>query len=377
MIRLVFVISSLQRGGAETQLTLLIRNLDHSLFKVTVVTVYEDGELAHELEGIANVHVVSVAKQSGLDNLFVWVRLSRLVRSLRPHVVHGYLDSGNVRALVSGKWSRANVVWGVRSSNMEVSARDRASRLYRRLARLLSPCAELIICNSAAGREYALSNGYPSHLLTVIPNGFDTTRFRPDEEARLRQRRAWGVDATTPLIGLVARLDPVKDHSTFLRAAALVVREHPEARLVCVGGGPDPYRAALKDLSHTLGLDEHVFWAGEQSDMPAVYNALDCVVSTSISEGFSNSLGEAMACGVPCVATDVGDARALLGDTGSLVPAGDVTAIAAALHALLDLPPADLRELGASARERIVRNYSVDNLVERTTAAITNLRKSG
>lgn len=377
MIRLVVVISSLQRGGAETQLALLIRNLDHSRFHVTIVTIYEPGELARELEGVENVQVISLAKRSGLDDILSWLRLARLVRSLRPDVVHGYLDSSNVRALVAGKWSSARVIWGVRSSNMEVVPMDRTSHVYRRLARLLSRFADLIISNSVAGQKFAVHHGYPSHLVTIIPNGFDTTRFTPDREARLRQRQAWGIEATTPVIGLVARLDPVKDHATFLEGAALLIQAYPNARFVCVGGGNESYRSAVRDLSHSLGLDDYVSWVGEHSDMPSVYNALDVVVSTSISEGFSNSLGEAMACGVPCVATDVGDARAILGDTGAVVPSGNPEALAASLGSFLAQPPAELRAMGDSAREWIVSQYSVKRLVERTTSAMEKLLSPG
>lgn len=359
------------------QLTLLIRNLDHSRFHVTVITIYEAGNLARDLQGIENVQVVSLAKQSGLDNFLVWPRLSRLVRSLRPHVVHGYLDSGNVRALVAGKWSKATVIWGVRSSNMEVTPLSRTAHSYRKLANLLSGWTDLIICNSEAGRDHAVRNGYPPRLVNVIPNGFDTSHFLPDPDARMRQRRDWGTDGATPLVGLVARLDPIKDHPTFLRAAALVIKDHPEVRFVCVGGGAKHYGTALQDLAVSLGIDRHVCWAGEQSDMPAVYNALDIVVSTSVSEGFSNSLGEAMACGVACVATDVGDARAILGDTGILVPPGNPEAVAAAFMTLLGLSPDEFHEVGVSARERIVQLYGVDALVERTTRAIMNVTKSG
>lgn len=374
MIRLVFLISSLHRGGAEKQLTLLARSLNHSIFHCTVVTIYDGGELASELDGIENVDVVSVHKGGRQDSISALLRLGRLMRSLNPDIVHGYLDSSNVLALITGKLARAQVVWGVRSSSLDSTLLDSLTRLYRRLGSLLSSHADLIIANSEAGRAYVTSMGYPAERVITIPNGFETDRFFPDPLARSRARDAWGIGGDTPVAGLVARLDPVKDHPTFLRAAALLRQRMPDVKFVCVGGGGTPvYERELRQLAEDLALNGHVIWAGESSDMTAAHNGLDVASLVSTSEGFANAVGEAMACAVPCVVTDVGDSAEIVGDTGLVIPPGDPHALCEAWQTILTSPPDERRRLAARARERILEHYSVTSLAERTSRALLAL----
>ncbi len=179
---------------------------------------------------------------------------------------------------------------------------------------------------------------------------------------------AWPTPETA--VGVVGRLVPVKDHPTFLAAAARLRGEHPQARFVLVGDGPSGYRRSLIDEAARLGLGGQIVWAGERADMARVYNALDLLCLPSASEGFPNVLAEAMACGVPAVTTDVGDARSILGDTGEVVPPREPAALASALAHSLVLSADRRREMGEAARARIVARYAVAAMVARTEAAL-------
>lgn len=374
MVRIVFIIASLHRGGAEKQLTLLVRGLDHSRFHCTVITTYYGGELAKELNGIENVDVISVHKGGRRDRIPALFRLNQLIRGLNPHIVHGYLDSSNVLALVTARFASARAVWGVRSSHLDSSQLDTASRFYRRLGSLLSARADLIIANSSAGRNFVMSLGYPAKRVIVVPNGFETERFAPDSAGRARARKQWGVDDHTPLVGLVARLDRIKDHTTFLRAAALLTKRMPEVKFVCIGGGGSAeYELELRQLADDLELGNHVIWAGETADMAAAHNGLDVASLVSTSEGFPNAVGESMACAVPCVVTDVGDSAEIVGKTGLVIPPGDPDALCDALLAMLTLTPDERAELGSQARRRILDHFSVTSLVDRTSTALLTL----
>src|SRR5262249_49665875 len=181
----------------------------------------------------------------------------------------------------------------------------------------------------------------------------------PDAEAGRRQRHAWGMAETEPLVGLVGRLAPVKDVPLFLRAAALLARDVPRARFVCVGQGPPEYQAELAALASKLDLDGRVRWAGPSSEMRAVYSALTLGTNTSASEGFSNVIAEPLACGVPCVVTDVGDSARIVGRPDLIVPPAEPGALARTWRRILDLPAESRRTLGESARQRIIDEFGV------------------
>jgi glycosyltransferase involved in cell wall biosynthesis len=262
------------------------------------------------------------------------------------------------------------VVWGVRASNMDLDRYDWLSRLSYRIECRLSRFADLIICNSRAGLEYAAAHGFPGGRMTVIPNGIDTEHFKPDAAARERIRAEWGIAESEMLIGLVARLDPMKDHLTCFRAAAMLAQERSDVRFVCVGDGAEPYKSKLYQQASELGLDGRLIWAGARHDMPAVYNALDFATSSSYSEGFSNTIAEAMACSVPCVVTDVGDAKQIVGDTGFVMEPGNPSALASAWQEALKTGVYEKSKRGQRARERIIEHFSLERLIEETARVL-------
>jgi glycosyltransferase involved in cell wall biosynthesis len=206
--------------------------------------------------------------------------------------------------------------------------------------------------------------GYTPATWSVIPNGFDVETFRPRDAARPEIRRELGVESSAPLVGLLARFHPMKDHPTFLQAAAKVASTCPDVRFVAAGRGVDS-SPALADLVARLGLRDRVFLLPERRDAPRFLASLDVAVSASYSEAFPNVVGEAMASGVPCVVTDVGDARLLVGETGSVVPPRDPLALADELKRLLNLDLASRQSLGLRSRRRIVDEFSLPRAAEK------------
>ncbi len=350
MIRIVFLARSLEQGGAERQLVTLVRGLDKRQFDPAVVCFYGEGPLEAELTA-ADVPVFVVGKRSRWDLLSFASRLVELLRSLHPDVLHSYLEVPNiVAALAKPFLSGAPVVWGVRNCNVDLSGYDWFVRASYGLSARLSGCAALTIVNSNSGRAYYTSHGYSKTRTICIPNGIDTDRYCPSSEMRGRVRAIWGVPEDELLIGLVARLDLVKDHSTFLRAASMVARERKDVRFVCIGDGPGEYRARLEQLAGEVGLNGRLLWVGQCDDMPAAYCALDILCSASTSEAFSNVIGEAMASQVPCVVTDVGDSSVVVGDTGVVVPTGDPEALSIGLLRVLSEGIDGIQSRGSDAR---------------------------
>ncbi|MDH4195675.1 MAG: glycosyltransferase, partial [Nitrospirota bacterium] len=325
---------------------------------VVVVLFYPGGPLEGKLQN-AGIRIRQICKRGRWDLLPFFVRLTHAVREENPDILHAYLTDPNiVSVFLKPMLPRGKIVWGVRSSGMEIYRYGWFAGLSFKVSCWLARFADAIIANSYSGCAYHVAMGYPEKKSYVIPNGIDIDRFRPDPEMRKLVRAEWGVTEDQTLIGLVARLDPMKDHGNFLNAAALLKQRREYFRFVCVGRGVDArYRDSLHDLAEKLQISKYIIWVDLTMDISRIYCALDLLVSSSAyGEGISNVIGEAMASGVPCVATDVGDSSWLVGDLGEVVPRKNSIALADAIQRMAE------RKLHEPARirQRIADQLSVD-----------------
>jgi glycosyltransferase involved in cell wall biosynthesis len=372
---MLFLVRSLRQGGAERQLVALACGLHRRGWPVTVACCYGGGVFQADLEK-AGVALIDLHKRGRWDVAgFMW-RLLRTLRESRAEIVHGYMTLGNMLALLAPvARPRTRVVWGVRSTIIDRTRRDWLSRLNFRMSRTAARLADHIIANSEAGAAHHASLGYPHGRIEVIPNGIDTERFHFDAAGRNRLRVEWKIADSSMLVGLVGRIDPMKDHATFLHAAALLAARNARLCFVCVGGGDSGFAQGIKALATRLGLDSRLVWAGPRNDMAAVYSALDIAVSSSCGEGFSNVIAEAMACGRPCVVTDVGDSARIVGDCGAVVETGDSPALADAIECVAKEleDPGEAARLQATARARIEASYSLDALLRNSERAFRAL----
>jgi glycosyltransferase involved in cell wall biosynthesis/predicted deacetylase len=374
----LFLINSLAAGGAERQLSELVQGMDRDRFDLHIAVFYDpgyrnQGELWPEVAATPGVTLHSLHKRQGvLGYLTALPRLINLVWRIEPDILHGYLQ-GNLTALLVGSLLRIPIVWGIRRTSSDLSKLDRLSMALLRLEVWFSHFVDLVIFNSEAGSRNYRALGMQARHMQIIPNGFDVIRFAPDPARGLAQRATWGVPAEAPLIGVVGRLAPVKDHPTFLRMASRLLQASPSAWFVCVGDGNPAYVESLQAMARSLGIAERVLWPGVCLDMTSAYNALTILVLSSSDEGFPNVLGEAMACGIPCVATPAGDAPILLGDTGPLCAIGDDQALASVVLDLLREPPGIHAARGAACRARISTRFSTEALARTTEAALLAL----
>ncbi len=360
---------SLDYGGAQRQLVTLAKALDKDRFDVTVISFYSGQPLERELEH-SGVRFISLNKRGRWDVLGFLFRLIRQVRVIRPDVVHGYLDIANLLALFIKPFVHAQVVWGIRAAEIDLRRYDWLLRLASQLERIFARFADLIVVNSTAGFDHHLARGFPRQKIVVIPNGIDTELFKPDCEAGAKVRAEWGIADDTKLIGTIGRLDPVKDLPTFLKAAVIVAGKRNDVRSACVGPGPASYVLNLQQLTNEMGIADKVIWPGARADVAAVYNALDVFCSSSCGESFPNAIAEAMACGTPCVVTDVGDSASIVGECGIVVPPGNAEALADGLISSLDT---DRNAIRQNARARIEENFSVEQMVKLTDESIVAL----
>ncbi|WP_295387954.1 glycosyltransferase [uncultured Thiodictyon sp.] len=367
-MRIAHVITGLEMGGAEQMLYKLLATLDRAAFEPLVISLIEPGPMRAPIAALG-VRIETLGMRRGLPSPGALLRLVGLLRAFRPDLIqtwmyHADLLGALARPLVG---TRPGLIWNIRQSDLDPRHTRLGPRLVARLNGLVSYLApDRIICCSQRAAAVHRALGYRARLFEVIPNGFDLERFHPDDAARAQLRAELGVPAAAPLLGLAGRFDPQKDLPTFLQAAALVRAARPESRFLLSGPGMERANPQLAGWMADAGLAGAIDLLGPRTDMPRVFAALDLLVlSSAYGEGFPNVVGEAMACGVPCAVTDVGDSGLIVGETGAIVAPRDPTALAAAILRLLAEDPPGRARRGVAARERIAAHYSLARIVAR------------
>lgn len=359
------MITTLDLGGAEMMLCKLVadpRGL--SALDPIVIWLAGPGKLAKQFRD-AGIQVFSIGMHKHITDVGRFFRLVKILRSLRPHLIQTWLYHADLMGLAAGRlFTDARVIWNVRCAYMDLAQYPLATKLCFHILAKLSAIPHGIIFNSIAGQRFHAQSGYDTSKAVLIPNGFDTTLYKPDAQARSLSRRQWGIGEDEPVVGLVARFDPMKDHHTFFNAAQRLIQSMPLVKFLLVGNGLVRLNADLWEMIRKNGLENSVLLLGEQRNLQDIYPCFDILTLTSTGEGFPNVLGEAMACEVPCVATDAGDAGHIIKDTGITTPLRDAEALARAWKHLLSMPPAARKELGAAARRRIENHFSLSRVRE-------------
>lgn len=356
-IKILHIVHSLEIGGLENGLVNLINRLDPERYEHAICCVATSGPMAQRLRRAVPIH--ELGKGNGGRAYLLPLRLAGVVRRVAPDIVHtrnwGAID-GVIGARLAGV---RRVVHGEHGRGADDPCGT--NRRRQQLRRLLAPAIRRFVTVSADLSQWLTSEvGVPEHKVTHIINGVDADRFRPLEE-KFSRRRELELPTDMPLVGIVGRLNAVKDHATLLKAFATV----PEAAiLVVVGDGP--LAGELRQLSTELGIFEKVLFLGGRNDVEQILPCLDLFVLSSIAEGISNTILEAMACGLPVIASNVGGNPELVADgvSGSLFPAGEVRTLSQLMTTYLD--DAALRNAhGEAARGRVEEEFSLDAMVDK------------
>ena len=364
-IRCLHVIGDLSQGGSEKMLCRLLLNSDRNRFEHQVVTLLQPGPLANDLEK-AGIRVFSLQmpRKLAITTTFqAIVKLAALMAAKKPDLVHAWMYNADILAPLSA-WlaGRIPVITSIRHG---LSQADSCQiRLMAGAAAFASRFnAVRVVACSATTVQNHVKVGFPE-CIHVIPNGFmlpEKPASRTDAE---NLARMLGIAGNFPLIGVIGRFTPEKDHQTLVKAAAIVGREFPNARFVLCGAGTEAENAELSAMIEAAGVGAGFIRLGQRSDLPVIMRGLSFVVSASRAEAFPNVIGEAMAAGVPVVATAAGDSALLVGDCGLLVPVGDVQKLAAAISEMLHYNAEQLQTLGLKARRRIATLFGIDGVVK-------------
>jgi glycosyltransferase involved in cell wall biosynthesis len=304
-------------------------------------------------------------EQSKATLAHIW-RLIDLIRKTKPDIIQGWMYHGNLAAQLASLCTinSASVLWNIRASMYSLSYEKKNTALIIKLGAYLSRYPAAIIYNSMVSASQHETIGYRKDARVFIPNGFDTDLFIPSEEARHSVRTELRIPWESILIGLFGRYHPMKDHANFLKAASLLLERYSNIHFLLAGYGVDNANFQLIEQANNLKIQDHVQLLGERKDIPRLTAALDIGVSASYyGEGFSNVIGEAMSCGVPCVVTNIGDSAKIVGDTGIVVPPSDPQALADGCFELINMTAEQRSKLGLKARQSILDNYSLRAIV--------------
>ena len=352
--KIVYVTAGLRGGGAEGMLVRLATARPGVADDVTVVSLLPaEAHMARLGAGGVDVIELQFGRAGGIiTGLF---KLARLIAEMRPDIIQGWMYYGDLAALVglalSGRRRQTRLVWSIRCTAMD--RRDYGVGLWCvvKACALLSGWPDLVTANSAAGLKSHLALGYRPRRVEVVANGIDIDEFKPDAAARVAVRAELGLPEDATVLAHVARVDAMKDHDNFLSAMVKL----PDLFALLVGAGTE-----------NLPTAPNLFRLGRRCDVARLLAAADFVVSSSrFGEGFSNALAEGMACGLPAIATDVGDAKLIVGDTGLVVAPESPQALAAAIRTLAAESTTARVERGRKARARIVENFAMRCAVQR------------
>ncbi|HMN13113.1 MAG TPA: glycosyltransferase [Bellilinea sp.] len=361
------IITGLEVGGAERALHVLLTGGLQRTFDNRVISLAGPGHYGPILaaEGIP---VGCLGMQPGRPGPRQIWELRRMIHQNPPDLIQGWMYHGNLAATAAGRLVSVptKVAWNIRRSREAAEDMRVSTNAIVRIGSWLSSWPDAILYNSVRSRNQHESDGYAANCAHVIPNGFDTVRWRPEPLAATRLRQELALAEDVRIIGFVARSHPDKDPGNLFHAYARIAEKFPSWHLVCVGKG-------LADVASGKLDPSRVSFLGERWDMPQVMPGFDLLCLSSQVEGFPNVLGEAMACGVPCVSTDVGDAIPILGKTGWAVPPRNSAALADALSQAMMQPMEDLRIRGQTARQRIIDYYSLHSVIEHYRILYTTL----
>jgi glycosyltransferase involved in cell wall biosynthesis len=364
--RVTHVITGLGTGGAEVMLDRLLGALDPRQISSQVICLASEGPIAERIR--AKGIVVDVLNlEPGLSALAAIPRITARLRASRPDIVHTWMYHADLLGGVAARLTRVPVVWALHASTLDPTKTRRSTRwLIRALAKVSPSLPAHIVSCSRVGRDVHVSMGYDARKMEVIPNGFDTALLRHDPELRRQARASWSVDDDQIVVGHLARFHPQKDHRTLLEAAAICIREEPRLQFMCFGNDIIPSNASLMEQAARLKLGERCRFMGPISPPQTVLSGFDLLVSSSrFGEAFPLVIGEAMACEVPCIVTDVGDSSYMVEATGKTVAPGDAQCLARAILELSRLPRAERARLGLAARERVSQLFSLERVAAR------------
>jgi glycosyltransferase involved in cell wall biosynthesis len=370
---IVHIISGLEKSGAELMLFRLVKEMSGNTH--IIVSLTSIGEIGKKL--LDNGFSVYVFDFRGIHSIISVFRLSFFLRKIKPDILQTWMYHADLIGGVIGKLSGVtNVVWNIRSTKIPQKKYSLTGIFVLICAKLSPFIPEKIICCSHSSLKSHAQLGYSRDKLKVIQNGFEVNKFLASKCGRTRSRLLLNVPDDRFVVGMVGRFDPLKGYDIFVKAAGILTKDHPEGFLFMVAGREiNKKNELLRHMIIKFAPNADFKLLGERDDIPDILQSLDVFCLASRSEGFPNVVAEAMLMQIPCVVTDVGDAREIVGASGIVVPAENPSALASAISAVFSFDDNTRIELGNSARVRIVEDYRIESIAIQYVSLYSSLVK--
>lgn len=358
-VKTLHCINDLFPGGAEFALRRLITNSDASTLQHTVISL-TDLEVSENILADIDIPIYQLHLNRKLPNPLNLFKIKQIIRDENPDIFHTWMYAGILAGSLAVCKSKIPVVWGLHHAELDPQHQKKTTTwTMKACAHLSYSVPKKIIACGESVRKNHVAFGFDPEKIVVIPNGIDTEQFKPDPDAPSELKRELGLGKEVKLVGIASRFHPIKDHANFLQAAAIVARQRADVHFILCGNEITPENTTLVDMINQVGLDHKCHLLGRRQDMPKLLAGWDVVVSSSRSEALSNTLIEAMACGIPCVATDVGDTAYVIDNYGTVVPSGNSGKLAKGILKILTLDSKALRTIKEGARQRVVEKFDV------------------
>ena len=351
--KVIHLITGLERGGAERFLYNLINNGLNEKFDNSVISLMSEGYYGSLLKK-KKIPVFSLNLNRGQITFYAIKRLRKILIEQKPDIAQGWMYHGNLAALLGTIMLKKKIKlsWAIRLSLEIFEIMKFKTRYAIKLGSYLSRIPDLIIYNSIRSLNQHRDIGFNKNKDFFIPNGFDTTAWKPNNKTRHTVRDSLGIHKNTKVIGYIGRGDDQKDIPTLFKAFNIVCKKHPNIILVTIG----------RNLKQYPTNNKNIIFLGQRSDVHNLMKGFDLLCLSSKAEGFPNVIGEAMSTGIPCVTTDAGDAKSIVGDTGWITHSSDPKSLANCLDSALKNSQGQLKRYGKIARNKIVNNFSIKDV---------------
>jgi glycosyltransferase involved in cell wall biosynthesis len=358
MKKIIHIITGLNSGGAESMLYKLIKYSDKTQYYHEVISLMDEGVIGEKIKGEGvRVHSLNLNKKNLISSVIKAIKICKNFDIVNTWLYHADI----IGFLIAKIFLSKRLIWNIRHSNLDKDSNKSRTLKIVKLNCYLSKYVDFVTYNSESALENHYKAGYLNENSIVIPNGFELDRFQHDLESRQRIRGELGLNENQKVIITVGRWNIQKDYYTLLKALKKLKENNKNFKMLMCGTNLDLSNKELLGLINSYQLEENIILLGRRDDIPGLLSAADIYVSSSLGESFSNSIGEAMACELPCVVTNVGDSKKIIGDYGIAVESKDFNALSDSILSFIENK--NINRIGKNARLRIKAQYDIKSII--------------